>query len=182
MKSQMKNTIALVIFLVVIFPWNTFALPAKDVQPIPQREYSETLHELFSHAQNSIRAILFTIRYYPKTKQSSVNRLVDDLISAAQRGVSVEVILEDSLDHAKENADENRQVGERLEKGGIKVYYDLPAVTTHDKLLVIDSRYVVIGSTNWSYYAFERNNEASVLIDSEELAQYYHKYFESLKD
>ena len=160
---------------------NVFALPANDVQPIPQREYSETLHSLLTSAQRTIRVILFEIRYYPRRNDSTVNQLVDDLITAAQRGVNVEVILEDSSGYAKENADDNRRVGERLEKGGVKVYYDSPDTTTHAKLLIIDDRYVVIGSTNWSYHAFEKNNETSMLIDSEQVAQYYRRYFDSLK-
>ena len=161
-------------------PVSAFALPANDAQPIPEREYSETLHPLLAGAQQTIRVILFEIRYYPWRNDSTVNQLVDDLITAAQRGVNVEVILEDSSEHAKENADDNRRVGGRLEKGGVKVYYDSPIVTTHAKLLIIDDRYVVIGSTNWSYHAFEKNNEASILIDSEQVAQHYRRYFDSL--
>ena len=176
---MLKVSLSIIFFLLLDLN-SAFAIPAKEVQPIPERKYSETVHDLVNSAQHSIRVILFTIRYYPRASSSTVNYLVDDLASAAQRGLSVEVILEDSSAHAKDNAEENRRAGERLEKAGVKVYYDSPTTTTHVKLLIIDNRYVVIGSTNWSYYAFEKNHEASVLVDSSELAEYYSRYFESL--
>jgi cardiolipin synthase len=48
-------------------------------------------------------------------------------------------------------------------------------------MIVIDRRYVVVGSANWSYSAMEKNNEASVIIDSPKLAEVYIKYFEDIK-
>ncbi|MFC1643917.1 phospholipase D-like domain-containing protein [Candidatus Omnitrophota bacterium] len=45
--------------------------------------------------------------------------------------------------------------------------------TTHDKLIIVDSRYVVVGSHNWSIKALKQNNEASSIIDSPQLAREY---------
>jgi len=64
----------------------------------------------------------------------------------------------------------------------VKVYFDPPDVTSHDKMIIVDGKLSIVGSTNWSYYALERNNEASVLIHSEEVADYFIKYFEKVKE
>ena len=37
--------------------------------------------------------------------------------------------------------------------------------------MVIDNKTVVVGSTNWSERALRMNNEASVIIESEKVAQ-----------
>lgn len=170
--------IGLFIFLQVA----CWSLPANDVTPIPPREYFEQVYPLLQSAQKSIRLILYEIRYYPRFHNSPTNQLIQSLIKAHKRGVSVEVIVEESQDYAVDNAQQNHEAAALLEKAGILVYFDSPTTTTHDKVLVIDDRYVVIGSTNWSYHAMEKNNESSVLVDSPELAQYYLRYFDQLKE
>jgi phosphatidylserine/phosphatidylglycerophosphate/cardiolipin synthase-like enzyme len=44
----------------------------------------------------------------------------------------------------------------------------------------VDEDYVVLGSTNWSYFAFEESNETSVVIQSPELNRHYAGYIESI--
>jgi phosphatidylserine/phosphatidylglycerophosphate/cardiolipin synthase-like enzyme len=41
---------------------------------------------------------------------------------------------------------------------------------------------VVVGSTNWSYFAFEESNETSVVIKSPELNRHYADYVERIID
>ena len=53
---------------------------------------------------------------------------------------------------------------------GSRYILDKPDVTTHTKLVVIDNRFVFIGSHNFSDSALGRNNEASVMVDSSEMA------------
>ncbi len=170
-----------ILFLMLLLHGEIDALPSNDVTPIPPRQYFEQVHPLLQNAQKSIRLIIYEIRYYPRFKNSPTNLLIQSLIEARQRGVSVEVIVEESTEHARDNAQKNREAAALLEKAGILVYFDSPTTTTHDKVMVIDERYVVIGSTNWSYHAMEKNNESSVVIDSPELARYYLGYFEKLK-
>ena len=53
----------------------------------------------------------------------------------------------------------------------MEVVYDPVTVTTHTKLLIIDGEISVVGSTNWTYSALEKNHEVSVLIRSPEVAR-----------
>jgi len=157
-----------------------FGLPAKDVEPIPNKLYYPTVHKLLEQAKKSICIVMFEMFYYPKYPESLENQLVQDLINAHSRGVNVEVILEQGT-WGKVSRRNRREGGFMLSKAGVKVYFDSLFQTTHNKLIVVDERYVVIGSTNWSYHGLEKNNEASVLIDSASLAKFFLEEFERLK-
>jgi phosphatidylserine/phosphatidylglycerophosphate/cardiolipin synthase-like enzyme len=95
--------------------------------------------------------------------------------------VNVEVILEHSKGLSQKNSKANRKVGMMLLKAGVKVYLDPPYQTTHNKLIIVDKTYTVIGSTNWTYHGLKKNNESSVLIKSKEVANAFIKYFIRLK-
>lgn len=49
--------------------------------------------------------------------------------------------------------------------------FDSLRKTTHTKVVVIDGRYVYLGSHNLTHSALTRNNELSVLLDSPETAR-----------
>jgi phosphatidylserine/phosphatidylglycerophosphate/cardiolipin synthase-like enzyme len=68
-----------------------------------------------------------------------------------------------------------------LSKEGVEVIYDPLFVTTHAKLIIIDGRISLLGSTNWTYYSLTSNHEVGVLIESREVAQALGYYFERVK-
>ncbi len=138
------------------------------------------MRSLISEAKKSIHIILYISRYYQKYPDSSPNKLIRELILAAKRGVNVEVILDQS-DWNEKNTRENKATAKIFSKGGVRVWLDDLHKTSHNKLIIIDGNYVVIGSTNWSYHALDKNNESSVLIESEEVANSFEKYFEKIK-
>jgi phosphatidylserine/phosphatidylglycerophosphate/cardiolipin synthase-like enzyme len=45
---------------------------------------------------------------------------------------------------------------------------------------MVDDQLTVVGSTNWSYYALDQNNETSVLIRSPEINRQYRDYFQEV--
>jgi phosphatidylserine/phosphatidylglycerophosphate/cardiolipin synthase-like enzyme len=96
--------------------------------------------------------------------------IAEELIRARKRGVTVRVILERSdRDNETLNVD-NRRTAAFLERGGVKVQFDSPLVTTHNKVVVIDGRHVFLGSHNLTQAALRYNNELSVRIESPEMA------------
>lgn len=110
--------------------------------------------------------------------QGNVKTLLDDLIAAHKRGVTVKVILDQNIAYERkgelgmsEPYNKNKKAFEYLKSNGVDVSYDDMRTYTHTKGIVIDEEIVIIGSTNWSQSAFERNHELDVLIDSKELAQ-----------
>ncbi|MDH5662305.1 MAG: phospholipase D-like domain-containing protein [Elusimicrobiota bacterium] len=157
-----------------------FALPAKDVKPIPNELYYPAVHELLKQAEKSIYVVMFEMFYYPKYPESLENQLVQDLIDAHKRGVNVEVILEQGA-FGRITRRNKREGGFMLSEAGVQVYFDSRSKTTHNKLIIVDERYTIIGSANWSYHALEKNNEASVLIDSIPLAESFLEEFNRVK-
>lgn len=113
-----------------------------------------------------------------KTNWASV--ILDDLIEAKNRGVKVEVFLDrQDVSSPFQNPDLariNEQTMRLLKDAGIPVIMDSPAKTTHCKVVVIDRRFVFMGSHNLTKSAFKYNNELSVLIDSPTLAQEISNY------
>ena len=57
---------------------------------------------------------------------------------------------------------------------------DGPKRTSHAKLIIIDGKIVVIGSTNLSHYGIDMNGEANVIIHDEKVATYFEGYFEGI--
>ncbi len=119
-----------------------------------------------------------------KTSKYSSNRaniIMDALGSAAGRGLSVSLIMEKG---GKENDSvtiENKKTAQILIKKGVDVRFDIPEKRTHTKAIVIDDRYVFIGSHNFTHSALKYNNELSVKIDSIPLAGAVLSYINNIK-
>ena len=172
-----------ILIAILIFSFSlqvVFALPAKDVKPIPNRLYYPAVHELLTQAEKAIHVVMFEMFYYPKYPESLENQLVQDLIDAHKRGVNVEVILEQGS-FGRITRRNRREGGFMLSQAGVKVYFDSRSKTTHNKLIIVDERYTIIGSTNWSYHGLEKNNEASILINSVPLAKFFLEEFNRIK-
>lgn len=174
-------------------PGQKESLPsAMNVTVLTNRDYYPVVHKLFQEAESSIEVMMFSARYYeekprfagdiehvPGTHWSNTNVLLDDLVEARERGVDVKMIL-DSSSWNESNTELNEKFGQLLIEGGVAVYMDDPEVTTHTKLIVVDEDLTVVGSTNWSYYALDTNNETSVLIQSQEINKSYREFFSQI--
>jgi len=174
-------------FLVLFFLLIPYSFPKEKVYegkiiPVDNRNYFSSVYEKLKSAEKSIYVIMFLASYYTRYPDSPTNQLLNTLIEKKKKNIKVEVILDQSnAEYFQHSRTENLKTASFLSQNGITVYFDSPSKTTHAKLLIIDGKYVVIGSTNWSYSAIEKNNETSVIIESEELAKYYIRFFEKVK-
>ena len=96
------------------------------------------------------------------------------LISAKKRGVDVKVIV-DAV-NAKGKASKHQI----LRNNGILVKTENYAGKLHSKSIIIDDKYVVIGSMNFSYSGNYKNDENLIVIKNREVAVFYRKFFEYL--
>jgi phosphatidylserine/phosphatidylglycerophosphate/cardiolipin synthase-like enzyme len=88
------------------------------------------------------------------------------------------VILEKS-GRDNDNLDtDNRHTASFLARGGVRVRFDSPLVTTHNKVVVIDNRHIFLGSHNLTQAALRHNRELSVRIDSPGMAAELLSYLE----
>jgi phosphatidylserine/phosphatidylglycerophosphate/cardiolipin synthase-like enzyme len=147
---------------------------AADVTPISDRGYFDQAHTILSQARESIHIVSYEVKYYPGSPNSSENRLIRDLIYARERGVDVRVV-------ADEYSQENNAF-DLLKANGIEVRMDGNQTTTHAKLIIVDGRVVLLGSTNLSYFGLEKNNEVDLLVHDDKVGKYFEVYFLNLWD
>ncbi len=182
--SKRANLILLpLLILVLLSPFDpppSGALPAEDVQLVTDAQYFQVAQKMIKEAKTSIQIIMFEMGFYQERPNTPSNILIRELIGAKKRGVKVEAILE-----AREGEDRttkrNRHTGKILSEAGIEVNYDPLFKTTHAKCMVVDAKIVLLGSTNWTYYALSNNNEVSVAIRSKEVAKELIDYFNRVK-
>ena len=167
-KKFLHKTLTIALFL--LLPFFLYGFSSNNIKVLLNREYTPYVKNLLKNAKSSIYVVMYEMRYYNQYPLSPSNQLIHELIRAKKRGVNVNVLLDISSFNEK-NTERNQEVGEMLKKNGINVKYDSLAITTHSKLVVIDKRFCVVGSHNWSYHALTDNNEISVIIDSKDLAE-----------
>jgi phosphatidylserine/phosphatidylglycerophosphate/cardiolipin synthase-like enzyme len=136
---------------------------------LANEEYFDTLIPHLSQANQEVVVSMFL--FAPRDHDNNrANQVREALIEAAQRGVRVRVSL-DVSDDEDFSTEANRGVAKDLRRHGITVHFDSLGRTTHTKLVVIDQRYLLLGSHNFTHSALRHNNEASVLIESPKLAR-----------
>lgn len=159
---------------------SAFASPAEDVQLVTDSQYFQTAQKMIRESKESIYVMMFEMGYYEDHPNTPSNLLVRDLIDAKKRGVKVQVIL-DVREGEDRTTKRNRHTGKILSAGGVEVIYDSLSRTTHVKMMIVDRKLALVGSTNWTYYALTDNHEASVLIRSKEAAKEMIDYFNRIK-
>ena len=180
-KSEVK-TLASSFFIIMLFFQSgcTRVAYEKNVLLL-DRDYYPQVKRLINNAKKSIHLMMFEASYYKKYPESPSNQLIRALINAKKRGVSVEVILEVKNKNER-TTKRNLETGRILQKEGIDVIVDPEDITTHTKLIIIDGRIIILGSTNWTFNALNKNHEISTVIHSEETAEEVLDYFQMVKN
>lgn len=146
---------------------------------LPDHSFYNSLSSGIRRAKKEIKGCFFIF----KATGSHGNlpmALVEDLLAARRRGVNVVIELEQDTLVKGTVYEQNRRTATLLSEGGVKVRFDAPRTTTHVKALVIDRRFVYLGSHNLTQSALKYNNELSVMIDSPELAAEVGGYLDNL--
>jgi len=185
MKKYLAVSIAA--FAILAITLRAFCYEA-DVTNISGAKYFPAAKEALEKAKSSIFLVMFTMESSAQKKDSKPNQLIEALISAKKRGVSIEVILEQNADLFLRKQTGGREAQakianayKRLKDAGIKVYYDEPAKYTRAKGIVIDNKIVILGSNNWAEGSFDKNIGTNVLIRSERLANEILNYLKVVK-
>ncbi|MCU1285978.1 MAG: phospholipase D/Transphosphatidylase [Acidobacteriales bacterium] len=85
----------------------------------------------------------------------------DELVRAVKRGVSVKIITPGkSSDHAVTRSSSRRLYGDLLQNG-VQIYEYQPTMI-HAKILVVDGKWSVVGSTNMDNRSFQLNDEVNL--------------------
>ncbi|MCB0253782.1 MAG: hypothetical protein KDI55_08640 [Anaerolineae bacterium] len=114
----------------------------------------EQFMQAIDSAQESIRLKIYLI---------TLDKVVDALKAAAQRGVDVRVMIEPEPQGGGES---NRAAFEELRSAGIDVRNTPSAFRfSHEKSLVVDDRRAHIMTHNLTYSSFNKNREYEVIVD-----------------
>ena len=99
-------------------------------------------------------------------------KLTQALIDAKNRGVDVKIILDAT------SVRSNHTTHEILREAGIPLKTENFAGKVHNKSMIIDDKYVITGSMNFSNSGENRNDENCLVIENSELAKFYKGWFE----
>lgn len=148
-----------------------FLLPGyaeQVIRPVNNREYLAAVLELIHSATSTIDFLQLEYHYDP-----TVAKIQSALADAVKRGVKVRGLLEDSIDF-------NARSIPFLRDLGVDVQLDGKEKMLHSKLIVVDGRKVLLGSTNLTGNSIDNNNETNVLIDDPAIASYFGQYVDRL--
>ncbi len=174
-----KGSIFLALLLGLILSSLSFAEGKKIVSTdnsgcpvilLKNSEYFPALTAAIDEAKSEIIMSFFLFKA-GVNKRSYPDRVLAHLVRAAQRGVKVILILENSGGHDEKLDAQNRKTKELLQDKGVEVYFDSPRKTTHTKIIVVDQKIVLLGSHNLTQAALKYNNEISILMNQPELAR-----------
>jgi phosphatidylserine/phosphatidylglycerophosphate/cardiolipin synthase-like enzyme len=153
-------------------------LESLDVRLLKDRDYLPALLEGIDEARLEIALSVFFFKTNG-SKDNQPDRVLSHLREAARRGVKVVAVVERGQEGDNISGD-NAETVKKLKAAGIAVCMDPPDKTTHAKMVIIDRRYLFIGSHNLTQSALKYNHEVSVRIDSPSLADEALRYIKSL--
>lgn len=152
----------------LLFNAASSAWAGPTIQPVVNREYLPTVLDLINAATNSIEFLQLEVH-----DDRAVQAIEAALAAAVKRGVRVRGLLDDGVDF-------NAAAIERLLALGVEAKLDTPAKMLHSKLVVVDGRIVLLGSTNWTGNSMGNNNETNVRLDDPVLADLFGRYVAAL--
>lgn len=144
------------------------AYPGK-VTLLQDHTYFDALVSGIRNAKKDITGSFFLFKI-TGSRGNLPQKVAEELVAAKKRGVEVSLALEQDPPGRGTVYEQNRRAARLLADAGINVRFDAPKTTTHVKAMIIDRRYVYLGSHNLTQSALKHNNELSVMIDSTELA------------
>ncbi|MGB2630773.1 MAG: phospholipase D-like domain-containing protein, partial [Candidatus Omnitrophota bacterium] len=170
---RISAVIALICLVLVALAPTITPVSAAETHPaqvldISDRAYESAVIDLINNAKKSIVISIYTIL---PAEKGPVALLLNDLEEALDRGVSVEIYLNTRFPSEMIAPTLDEKAFKRLIEKGAKIELVSKKYMLHDKLVIVDSRYVVEGSHNWSTQALRASHESSTLIDSPALAR-----------
>lgn len=180
-----------------------FLINSKEIAQIYQEEFTQMLNGKFHNQKNPVThktinlgSSTITPLFSPKDKiiTKSIIPLIDSskkyiyipafllthdelsasLVKAKNRGVDVKLIIDAT------NPVNSRSKVKYLRQANIPVKVENYAGKLHSKSIIIDDKYIISGSMNFSNSGENKNDENCLIIIDTRLARYYRGFFEYL--
>jgi len=128
------------------------------LEPLTNPKYLDCLLGRILKAKREIIAVQYLVELGDR-KADPVERVAKALIDAKRRKVNVSVILEGS------KFEGNYPFYNVLKSAGIDCWLDTSKTFIHQKACLVDGKYLISGSHNWTRASLEENKEFSILTD-----------------
>lgn len=143
---------------------NTFQFQDGMLLLLPDKNGVVAIEHRIDAAKSSIFIAMFTLTH---------NRLVDALIRAKERGVDVKL----AIDRYTARGASKKAV-QRLSQANIDIYYSSGLPLLHHKWAYIDHNKMILGSTNWTESAFNKNQD--ILLFLEQIPSHFQTQLDSI--
>jgi len=149
------------------------------IGPDTNMKNSTVLDEIRS-AEESI----YLQQYYIRHWDNEENPYLKEIKDAARRGVEVKVLLDSTWYHMGENG--NDEMVEELNGFADDEEVDLEArilsdyqglTKSHNKGMIVDEVSVMVSTINWNANSMLRNREKAVIIENDQIGDYYSDIF-----
>lgn len=153
---------------------NAYKMLAEENEKIGLSD-SKNSDKYFFSTIKSAKATL-DIAFFDIDEPSAIKAFID----AKKRGVKVRIVTDTDNTKDKENPTIARSAIEDLKSAGIPVVEDNKSSFMHHKFMIIDNKYVWLGSTNPTKNSMYHHNNNAVLIKSNQLASNYNVEFKRM--
>lgn len=137
------------------------------------------IRDLLGSASNEILIANYQFRTSEPNKNSFVNTLVGVMRERSERGVSVKILLNKIFPRSYLNTEQFKTCN-RLKLCGLDVRLYNEKRILHSKLIIVDRRKVYLGSHNFTNTSMAVNSETGIILNSEEIANYFLCYWENI--
>jgi phosphatidylserine/phosphatidylglycerophosphate/cardiolipin synthase-like enzyme len=144
-----------------------------DMQVIPVFSPDTSLEGILYCINNAQATLDIQIPYFTNVGDGgSVDTIINAILAAHSRGVTVRVITQDTYDYAQAES--------------IFIQHNIPVALQdtrwfteeHNKGIIVDGRIVLVSSINYSDGSIEENREAGVIIQNAAVAQWYQQVYD----
>ena len=160
----------LTILLICIFSF------AKEVYFMPKEGYNaqKEISYLISHAHNSIKIAMYSF---------TNKKIAKALKTASKHNIKIDIVADKKEAEYKRSVIKNlaliKNINIFLLHG--KAYKKKGYGKLHAKIAIIDNKYLITGSANYTYSAFFKNYEYIIIHQNKNLITEFNKFFYELK-
>jgi phosphatidylserine/phosphatidylglycerophosphate/cardiolipin synthase-like enzyme len=151
-----------------------------EVVPVIGPDYYLTLNWLIQQAKHSLSLTIFTSSVNRGNSYHKIRKLLLNISGKIKKNdLETRAVL---YRGTRDNGIGLRNEGFAREavKLGLKIRLSPAGTFLHSKVVIVDRRLVLIGSHNFSSSSMSKDYEASILIESPQIADVYYRYFTTL--
>jgi phosphatidylserine/phosphatidylglycerophosphate/cardiolipin synthase-like enzyme len=153
-----------------------------QIQVVTDQNFIPHALELIRKATEEICITTYLFDYPADEPQSNIAKLFQELIKAKERGVRIRIFLERSSFQFNEHiSKKNLETAKFLSTQKIDgIQFDLPNQVTHCKIILVDKKKALLGSTNWYLYDLDFAHQVNFIIEEKTIIQALTTYFDQL--